>query len=257
MDMASLPRAVELAPMDAVGGTARNPHWHPGSAPALHSEIFAPANEASGAGTAFALAMDGRRLASDNADGASVQERAVLWVQDRKAIRLGGRPYRAGLPESLRHRLIHVAARTPEDALFALEEGMRCRDLACVIGEVAGNPKAMDFTASRRLTLAAEKHGIPLLLIRLDAEADLSAARMRWRVGSVPSAPPLWNPAAPGRPAWRAELFRARAHTPGEWILRDGDNSLAAERPGRQSPAAPPDHGDMGAGAGARSLAAL
>lgn len=263
MNMASLPRAVDLVRAGAhaganIGATTGlgNPRWHPGSACPLHSEIFAPTDDASGAGAALALALDGLRVRGAAEIGRAAEEGAVLWVQDERAQRLSGRPYRPGLPEALRHRLIHVAARTPEDALFALEEGVRCRDLACVIGEVAGNPRALNFTASRRLSLAAEKHGVPLFLIRLDAEPDLSSARMRWSVRAAPSAPPLWNPAAPGRPAWHAELFRARAHTPGEWILRDGNAFLAAERPELSSAPGSPDHGDLVQRAGARSLAA-
>ena len=173
-------------------------------------------------------------------------------VQDAAARRLGGRPYRPGLPEPLRHRLVHVAAKTPEDLLFALEEGVRCRDLAFVIGELAGNPRALDFTASRRLSLAAEKHGVPLVLVRLDAARDLSSARMRWQVRSAPSLPPRWNADAPGSPAWRAELFRSRAHAPAVWILRDDNEVIAAE----PLPASAPDHGDLAAAAGDRSLAA-
>lgn len=248
MLMASLPRAAELASCGA-----RESRWHPGSACPLHSEIFAPAAEASGAGAALALALDGLRVRAEGEDAGAAEERAVLWVQDAAARRLSGCPYRPGLPEALRHRLIHVSARKPEDALFAIEEGMRCRDLACVVGEIAGNPKALDFTASRRLTLASEKHGVPLFLVRLDAHADLSSARMRWRLTAAPSAPPLWDQAAPGRAAWQAELFRARAHSPGEWILRDGGDVLAAERPSSGTQ----DHGDLVPGAGARSLAAL
>ncbi len=256
MDMASLPRAVELA-----SSVACNPRWHPGAVRPLHSEIFAPATQASGAGAALALALDGLRVrdraAEDSGNYSNVgkvtEDRAVLWVQDAAACRLGGRPYRPGLPEGLRHRLIHVAAKTAEDALFALEEGVRCRDLACVIGEMAGNPKALDFISSRRLSLAAEKHGVPLFLVRLDAAPDLSSARMRWQVRAAPSAPPLWNPAAPGHPAWQAELFRARTHAPGEWILRDEGSFLTAERPACPAP----DNGDLGLRAGARSLAAL
>jgi protein ImuA len=133
------------------------------------------------------------------------------------------------LPRGLRHRLIHVAVRSPEDALFALEEGLRCRDLAFVMGEITGNPRALDMTASRRLSLAAEKHGVPLWLVRLDASRDLSSARQRWAVRAAASPEPRWNPAAPGMPTWQADLFRARRHPPGTWMLRH-DGALMAER---------------------------
>lgn len=239
MDTSTLLTAGQLA-----GRAASGPRWQPGLPLPLHSEIFAPAAEASGAGAALAFA----RQVLEGADSASLEERSLLWVQDTRAIRLGGRPYRAGLPEGLRHRVVHVAAKTPEDALFAMEEGLRCRDLAAVVGEVAGNPRALDFTASRRLSLTAEKHGVPLLLVRLDAAPDLSSARMRWRLASAPSSPPRWNVAAPGLAAWQAELFRARSHLPGEWILRDESDRLTAQR--IVSPAAP-DHGDLVRAAGA------
>jgi len=187
-------------------------------------------------------------LARDQAN-AEDGGRAWLWVQDKAARRLGGLPYGPGLPAGLRHRLIHVAAEGPEDALFALEEGLRCRDLAFVIGEIAGNPKALNFTASRRLSLAAEKHGTPLWLVRLDARRDLGSARLRWEMRAAPSPRPQWNAHAPGTSAWQAELFRSHTYQPGRWILRD-DASLAAE------PATAPDHGDLVPAAGARSLAA-
>jgi protein ImuA len=181
----------------------------------------------------------------------STDQRPWLWVQDKAALRLSGRPYRPGLPAHLRHRLIHVAAMTPEDALFALEEGLRCRDLAFVIGEIAGNPRSLDFTASRRLSLAAEKHGTALWLVRLDARADLGSARMRWRAAAAPSPPPRWNPQAPGRASWSAELFRAHTFQPGHWTLRDDGTDLAAD-----VATSAPDHGDLVQGSGARSLAA-
>jgi len=203
--------------------------WRPGLAPVLsgvrHSEIFGEGDEATAAAVALAFVQDGMRAAGILPG----DPRMILWVQDRVARKLGGRPYRPGLPQPLRDRLIHVAAKTPEDALFALEEGLRCRDLACVIGEIAGNPRALDFTASRRLSLVVERHGIALFLVRLDARRDLGSARMRWQVRSAPSTPPRWNPAAPGSPAWQAELFRARGFRPGEWTLREEEGLLSAE----------------------------
>jgi protein ImuA len=228
-------------------------HWRPGLArQPWHSEIFAGADEASGAGLALALARDALRCRE--ARGAD-DLRQVLWVQDRSAIRLGGKPYLHGLPADLKHRMIHVAAKTPEDALFAIEEGLRCRDLACVIGEIAGNPRALTFTASRRLTITAERHGVALWLVRLNAEPDLSSARMRWRVSAAASPPARWNAAAPGTAQWRAELFRARAHAPGEWMLSDDAETLRAGRVST-APASPPDCGDLADGPRVRSLAA-
>ncbi|WP_298168197.1 hypothetical protein [Novosphingobium sp.] len=225
---------------------AKSARWRPGLATGCrHAEVFAPAGEASGVALALALARDA--LCTDAED-----QRPWLWVQDKAALRLSGRPYRPGLPPHLRHRLIHVAAATPEDALFALEEGLRCRDLAFVIGEIASNPRALDFTASRRLSLAAEKHGTALWLVRLDARSDLGSARMRWRVAAATSPPPRWNPQAPGRATWSAELFRAHTFQPGHWTLRDEDTALAAEPAGSGTP----DHGDLVRGPGARSLAA-
>lgn len=229
---------------------ARAMQWHPGLPSGVdappYGEVLACGREAAGAALALALAADHLRAAVQGDPAPCLDERAWLWVQDAQAIRLGGRPFLHGLPRTLRHRLIHVAARTPQDALFALEEGLRCRDLAFVLGEIAGNPRALDFTASRRLGLAAQRHGVPFWLVRLDAGRDLSAARMRWQAASAPSHPPRWNAQAPGQPVWRAELFRARCHPPGTWTLRDDGQTLAAEAP---------DSRDLARAAGDRSLA--
>ncbi len=237
----------------------REARWRPGLLAASHSEVFASAQDASGAGTALALARDAlaaqaRAQRSDPLAEVDDQ-RQILWVQDREAIRLTGRPYAQGLPPDLRRRVIHVAAKSAQDALFALEEGLRCRDLAFVMGEIAGNPRALDFTASRRLSLAAEKHGVPLWLVRLEASADLSSARMRWRVEAAPSVAPRWNADAPGDPAWQAELFRARMHPPGEWILSDEKGNLRAAEPRKHTAAA--DIGNLARPTVGRSLAAL
>jgi len=218
----------------SAAGLLRRPRaaeWRLGLAPddIAHGEIFASGDDAVGSALALAFARDRLAAAASDPLADTPDERPWLWVQDREALRRTGRPYRPGLPRALRHRLIHVAARSAEDALFALEEGLRCRDLAFVMGEITGNPRALDMTASRRLGLAAEKHGVPLWLVRLDARRDLSSARQRWVVQAAASPEPRWNPAAPGTPSWQAELFRARRHPPGTWVLRD-DGALVAHR---------------------------
>ena len=142
--------------------------------------------------------------------------RPLLWVQERMAILESGRVHPPGLPSG---NLIHVEARDARSALWAMEEGLRCPGLGAVIGELWGDPAALDFTATRRLAVAAERSGVGCWLVRLGGTANLSGARMRWRVASLPSLPNPFDPRASGPPAWDAELFRARGSAPGRWSL--------------------------------------
>jgi len=143
------------------------------------------------------------------------RSKPVLWVQERMAILESGRIY----PPGLGIDLIHVEARDARDALWAMEEGVRCSALSAVIGELYGDPAALDFTATRRLAVASERNEVPCWLVRLGGNANLSGARMRWRVASAPSLSNPFDPRAPGLPAWDAELFRARGHQPGRWTV--------------------------------------
>ena len=140
----------------------------------------------------------------------------VLWVQEQIAILESGRIFPPGLGVA---DLIHVEARDARAALWAMEEGLRCPALSLVIGEIWGNPAALDFTATRRLAVAAERSGVAGCLIRLSGHPNLSGARQRWRLASGPSAANPLDPKAPGAPAWDAELFRARGRPPGRWRI--------------------------------------
>jgi protein ImuA len=143
-------------------------------------------------------------------------DKPLLWVQDRMAILESGRIHPPGLPTQ---NLVHVETRDARDALWAMEEGVRCSCLSAVIGEIWGDPRALDFTATRRLAVASERSGTPCWLVRLGGTANLSGARMRWRISSAPSLANALDPRAPGAPAWDAELFRARGSPPGRWSL--------------------------------------
>jgi protein ImuA len=140
----------------------------------------------------------------------------LLWVQERMAMLETGRIYPPGLGVA---ELIHVVARDARSALWAMEEGLRCSALGAVIGEIWGDPAALDFTATRRLAVAAERNGVAAFLIRPGGHANLSGARMRWRIASAPSSPNALDPKAPGAPAWDAELFRARGFAPNRWVV--------------------------------------
>ena len=144
----------------------------------------------------------------------------LLWVQERMAILESGRIHPPGLQShDLIPDIIHVEARDARDALWAMEEGVRCSCLSAVIGELWGDRQALDFTATRRLAVAAERSGTPCWLVRLGGTANLSGARMRWRIASAPTLTNTLDARAPGTPAWDAELFRARGSPPGRWSL--------------------------------------
>lgn len=169
----------------------------------------------------------------------------VLWIQDRLSLRESGRPYLAGMARP--PEMYFLTVNRAVDVLWAMEQGLGCTSLSAVVGEVWGDPPALDFTASKRLALRSEAHAVPAWLIRRAARADLSAARERWRLASLPSLPEPDDMRAPGAPQWQAELFRARWRTPGSWVARydHGDHALtfdhavaATDDPNRQSRAA-------------------
>ncbi|MEM9582603.1 MAG: hypothetical protein AAGA08_05760 [Pseudomonadota bacterium] len=139
----------------------------------------------------------------------------VLWVQDRISRIETGVPYLPGMGAV---SMLRVAVNRPVDALWAMEEGLRCAGLRAVVGEIWGDPPALSFTATKRLAMRAESSGVPCWLLRRAAVANLSAARDRWRVGAVPSARYALDPQAPGAPRWQAELFRSRHAQPGIWV---------------------------------------
>lgn len=173
------------------------------------SEVF-PVRATDGAAPAFVAAHVTRMTRT--------RRSPVLWIQDRQSIRETGRPYLAGLARP--PEMLCLVVSRAVDVLWAMEQGLGCSTLSAVVGEIWGNPPALDFTASKRLALRAEAHGVPAWLIRRGAEADLSAARERWRLSSLPSLTDPDDSRAPGQPQWRAELFRARWRSPGDWVVR-------------------------------------
>jgi len=151
-------------------------------------------------------------------------DKPVLWIQDRLSLQQAGRPCLAGLPVPL--ALLHVTVSKPVDVLWAMEEGLHCAGLSAVLGEIWGDPPALDFTATKRLALRSEAAQRPAWLIRRAATANLSAARMRWRVSSLPSQTVPYDMRAPGAAQWRADLFRARWQAPGSWVARHDAQGL-------------------------------
>ncbi|HVT54340.1 MAG TPA: hypothetical protein VHE77_22385 [Dongiaceae bacterium] len=117
-------------------------------------------------------------------------------------------------------RLVLVAARKDEEALWTMEEGLKTRALGAVLGEIG----KLDLTASRRLQLAAEGSGVTAFVLRrwrLMQQAEREAAQpiaavTRWRIATLPSE---------GAMRWKVELARCRGGRPNTWMMETADGS--------------------------------
>ncbi|HEX3970252.1 MAG TPA: hypothetical protein VHX19_02955 [Stellaceae bacterium] len=146
---------------------------------------------------------------------ASSGGRPVLWCLQRTDLHAPGLAL-AGLAAE---RLVLLRAPNERDLLWAMEEGLRSRALAAVVGEV----DALSMPASRRLQLAAESTGVTgFVLHRSAIEAATSAAVTRWRIAALPSALVAGEPGI-GRPRWRVELLRCRGGMPKTWEVEACD----------------------------------
>ncbi|MEM8920063.1 MAG: hypothetical protein AAGB25_01760 [Pseudomonadota bacterium] len=131
-----------------------------------------------------------------------------LWVSLRLAqMEHGALSARGLIPFGLDPGgLVHVCASKPIDVLWAAEEALK----SGTVGAVAAEIGEADFTATRRLSLAAASLGIPLLLLAPHGREGATAAQTRWRISHAPSAVNRFDPFAPGNPRWRAVLERSR-----------------------------------------------
>jgi len=192
-------------------------------APDLYPAVCEPLEEVAAArpadasaALAFALTRLGQTEAGDD-PRPWVMATTPLWLRER------GRPFARGLAAlgAAPERLIWVRAAKEIEALWALEEALKS-------GAVAGGLVTAEqpaFVMTRRLDFAARSGGARGLVLRAGPALDLSAARMRWRIASGPSAPAPFDEAAPGPPRLVAELVRRRSGPPGVWELEQDDET--------------------------------
>ncbi|MBY9068106.1 hypothetical protein K1X12_14435 [Hyphomonas sp. WL0036] len=133
----------------------------------------------------------------------------ILWISQTGTARDMGHLPEAALREMTgpQSRRLNLVARHLNDALWAIEEAAVSGAVSHVIAEI----DQADFTATRRLTLASERHGVPVTLLLPQTREGATAAATRWRIRPRPSAPNRYDPGAPGHPRWQAQLERCRA----------------------------------------------
>ncbi len=187
-------------------------------------ELYAAEPDDAVAAVGFAMA-----LTAGFVDG----ERTALWLRSSRAARYGG-VFQAqgwselgGIPGN---GLVGVVPDTMALLRVAVE-ALRCPGLGAVVVEGWGTMRELDLTASRRFALAAEKSGVPLLLLRIDADPTPSAAQTRWQVAAAPSVALPGN--APGLPCFDVTLLRQRSGPSGQsWRLEwDRDQCQFREAP--------------------------
>lgn len=164
--------------------------------------------------------------------GAAAHEGPLVLVRGARRAAWPLAPCAAGLAELGIDpaRLLIIAAPDATALLRAGHEAARCPGLAMVLLESWGALPAYDLTASRRLVLAAEASGVPVVLLRLEAQPRASAAHSRWAIRAGPSvAPPSPLAIAPPGPATLAADLLRRRGGPAQlsWNLAWDDNDAA------------------------------
>jgi protein ImuA len=158
---------------------------------------------------------------------------AVLWIAPEPDAWPPGLA-RFGLSPA---ELVLVQTPRRQDALWAMEEALRCPGVAGALLVLDG----IDLTAARRLQLAAEAGGALGLLLRPDgAEDGASAALTRWRVAALSGTAQGTGSAHDlGDPRWQLDLLRCRGGRPQSWQVTwrgaaerlDLDEATETERP--------------------------
>jgi protein ImuA len=179
-------------------------------APGTLHELSPTASVHFGAAAGFALALAVR---------ASGGSRPVLWITHDFAIVEAGGLYGPGLDlfGLPMERLVLLRAPRPIDALWAMEEALKCRAVAAVIAELTEEGLSTDLTATRRLVLAAREGGGLGLLLRHRPSYAPSAATTRWQIEAVPSEKDQFG--GLGRPAFTVSLIKNRHGPSGRWTL--------------------------------------
>jgi len=135
-----------------------------------------------------------------------------LWIS-------GGRKV---FPYGLKHfglapdRVVFINAPRPKEALWIIEEALKCEALTAVIGEI----KELGFSDSRRLQLAVERSGVTGLIHRHGPVAENAVAcTTRWKISPLPGFSEDGLPGV-GHPCWDVQLVKVRNGRPRAWEVR-------------------------------------
>jgi len=121
------------------------------------------------------------------------------------------------------HKVIFISLTKDKDALWVMEEALKCSGLKAVVCEVRG----LNFKQSQRLQLAVEQSRVTGFVLRNAADKlGSTACAARWRINPLPTAE-LGGLPGLGFLRWQVELLKVRNGQPGQWVLEWKDGHFA------------------------------
>lgn len=166
---------------------------------AIHEFIsYEPPNAA--ATTGFISAIIGKLMGEGG---------ICLWVAGTRKVFPFGLKHFGLAPD----RVVFINAPRPKEALWIIEEALKCEALTAVVGEV----KELSFSDSRRLQLAVERSGVTGLIHRHGPMAENAVAcTTRWKISSLPAFSEEGLPGV-GHSCWDVQLVKVRNGRPHSW----------------------------------------
>lgn len=140
------------------------------------------------------------------------QTGSCLWISTRRTI----------FPPALKafginpDRILFVDVNTVKDALWAMEEALKCKVLTAVVGEFT----ALTFDESRRLQLAVEQSKVTGFIHRFKPKLENTVACVsRWKITPLFSDAPDQLPGM-GFPRWNINLLKVKNGKPANWQVQ-------------------------------------
>jgi protein ImuA len=120
------------------------------------------------------------------------------------------------------HKVIFISLSKDKEALWVMEEALKCPGLKAVVCEV----RELNFKQSQRLQLAVEQSRVTGFVLRNATDKlGSTACAARWRVKPLPSADLNGLPGL-GFLRWQVELLKVRNGQSGKWVLEWKDGRL-------------------------------
>jgi protein ImuA len=146
------------------------------------------------------------------------QDGHTIWVSTHRTVFPAGLKFFGVAPE----RVIFIDLQRPKEALWAVEEALKCGALVAVVGELG----ELTFTESRRLQLAVEHSRVTGFMHRYNPKIENPVACVtRWKIKPISSMLEEGMPGV-GFPKWDVQLLKVRNGQPGNWQMEWSGNGF-------------------------------